>query len=103
MIYVLVRTVGIVACFFTSWILGSVALLPLLLVKSSSAKNSIGIKFASSIPRCVAEVLSTVIALYGIWALPLVSRNTATIALVVAILLIALEFGLIEVRARSRA
>lgn len=84
MIGLLVRFVGIVACFFTSWQLGLAALLPIVLVHNHMVDRGTGFKFDSPVPRLIAEVVTWAIGLYGIWVFPHVSPDLAKIVAVVA-------------------
>lgn len=93
MIVLLVRFVGIVACFFTSWQLGLAALLPVILIHYNPVYQGVGFRFDSPVPRYIAEVVTLAIGLYGIWIFPHVPRETARIIAVVAGLAIMAELA----------
>jgi hypothetical protein len=87
-----VRFVGIVACFFSSWQLGLLALALLLFVGKEGMPGGV-IKFTSSGPRIFVEIAALAIGLYGIWAFPHVSPEMANTTAVVCGLAVLAHFA----------
>lgn len=82
MLTIIIRLCGLVAMFWTSWIVAIIALLPLLVVNGESFKGFA--LFKNDGARIVVEFLTSVVAIFGIWLFPLILPLHAHIVATVA-------------------